>query len=43
MAESLCCSPTTTTALLSGYTPTQNKKFKQESSLTFYVFFLGIC
>ena len=28
MAESLCCSPETTTALLTGYTPIQNKKFK---------------
>ena len=28
MAESLCCSPETTTTLLTGYTPVQNKKFK---------------
>ena len=28
MAESLCCSPETTTTLLIGYTPIQNKKFK---------------
>ena len=27
-AESLCCSPETTTALLIGYTPIQDKKFK---------------
>ena len=26
MAESLCCSPETTTTLLMGYTPIQNKK-----------------
>ena len=28
MAESLCCSPETTTTLLIAYTPTQNKKSK---------------
>ena len=28
MAESLCCSPGTSTALLISYMPTQNKKFK---------------
>ena len=28
MAEFLCCSPETTTTLLTGYTPIQNKKFK---------------
>ena len=28
MAESLLCSPETTTALLIGYTPVQNEKFK---------------
>ena len=28
MAESLCCSPETTTVLLTGCTPIQNKKFK---------------
>ena len=28
MAESLHCSPETTTTLLIGYTPLQNKKFK---------------
>ena len=28
MAESLCCSPDTTTTLLIGYTPIQNKRFK---------------
>ena len=28
MAESLCCSPETTTTLLIGYIPIQNKKFK---------------
>ena len=28
MAESLCCSPETTTTLLIGYTTIQNKKFK---------------
>ena len=28
MAESFLCSPETTTTLLIGYTPTQNKKFK---------------
>ena len=30
MAESLCCSPDTTTTLLIGYTPMQNKMFKFE-------------
>ena len=28
MAESLCCSPETTTVLLISYNPIQNKKFK---------------
>ena len=28
VAESLCCSPETTTILSTGYTPIQNKKFK---------------
>ena len=28
MSEFLCCSPETTTTLLIGYTPIQNKKFK---------------
>ena len=28
MAESLCCLPETTTTLLIGYTPVQNKKSK---------------
>ena len=28
VAESLCCSPETTTTLLIGYIPIQNKKFK---------------
>ena len=28
MAESLCCSPETTTTLLISYTPIQNKKLK---------------
>ena len=28
MAESFCCSPETTTALLISYIPVQNKKFK---------------
>ena len=28
-AESLCCPPETTTALLIGYTPIQNKKLKK--------------
>ena len=28
MAESLCCPPETTTTLLIGYIPIQNKKFK---------------
>ena len=28
MAESLCSLPETTTTLLTGYTPIQNKKFK---------------
>ena len=27
MVESLCCSPETTTTLLTSYTPGQNKKF----------------
>ena len=31
MTESLCCSPETITTLLIGYTPTQNKKFKQKN------------
>ena len=31
MAESLCCSPETTTTLLIVYTPMQNKKFKFET------------
>ena len=30
VAESLCCSPETITALLIGYTPVQNKKFKKK-------------
>ena len=30
MAESLCCSPETITALLIGYTPIQNKKLKKK-------------
>ena len=30
MAESLRCSPETLTALLTGYTSIQNKKFKQQ-------------
>ena len=30
MAESLRCSPETTTTLLISYTPTQNKKLKKE-------------
>ena len=30
MAESLCCSPETTTTLLTGYTLTQNKKFEKK-------------
>ena len=30
MAESLQCSPETTTTLLIGYTPTQNKKLKKK-------------
>ena len=30
MAESLCCSPETTTTLLTGYAPIQHKKFKKK-------------
>ena len=30
MAESLCCSPTAVTTLLTGYTPVQNKKLKKK-------------
>ena len=30
MAESLCCSPETTTTLLTGYTRTQNKKYEKK-------------
>ena len=30
MAKSLCCSPETTTVLLIGYTPIQNKKFEKK-------------
>ena len=30
MAESLCCSPETITALFTGYTPMQNEKFKEK-------------
>ena len=33
MAESLCCSPETTTTLLIGYTPTQNKIFLKKEPL----------
>ena len=33
MAESFLCSPETTTTLLIGYTPTQNKKFKRKKNL----------
>ena len=33
MIESLCCSPETVTALLSGYTPIQNIKFKKTQYL----------
>ena len=32
MAESLCCSPETITALLIGYTSIQNKKFKRKKN-----------
>ena len=32
MAESLCCSPETITTLLTGYTPTQNKKFFKKNN-----------
>ena len=36
MAESFCSSPETTTTLLTGYTPTQNKNFKvKKKSLSF--------
>ena len=33
MAESLRCSPETTTTLLTGYTPIQNKKFKVKKNV----------
>ena len=33
MTESLCCSLATTTALLIGYTPIQNKKFKVKKKI----------
>ena len=32
MTESLCCSPETTTTLLIGYTPIQNKSLKFEKT-----------
>ena len=35
MAKSFHCSPETTTALLIGYTPRQNKKFKKKKNLYF--------
>ena len=41
MAESLCCPPKTTTILLTGYTPIQNKKLGKKIHL--YAFFLFIC
>ena len=33
MAESLCCSPETTTTLLIGYTPIKNENFKAKKTL----------
>ena len=37
-AEYLCCSPETTTTLLTGYTPIQNTKFHvKKKKFTFYV------
>ena len=42
MAESLCCSPETITALLISYTPIQNKKFfkKLQRMTTIYTHFV---
>jgi len=34
MAESLRCSPETTTTLLTGYTPIQNKKYKVKKNVS---------
>ena len=34
MTESLCCSPETTSTLLIGYTPKQNKKFNKNAHFT---------
>ena len=37
-AENLCCSPETTSTLLTGYTPIQNTKFHvKKKKFTFYV------
>ena len=41
MVESLCCSSETTTTLLTGYNPIQNKKFKVKKKLMLLIFLMS--